>query len=274
MKDLEVYGVAAILLFFGILETIGGVYGKRSIRSRNDWLVEVVSFLQLVGIIKPLIFVVVAWLFGWLFPTQLGCFSDLSLWVAIPWVLLLDDVMQYWYHRSAHNWSWLWKLHRPHHAAREMGVLVSYRNANLFFLLMPNIYWLAIATQLGMVEAVALSIIAKQLVVTAAHSQTKWDQYLYRYKWLHPLAWIIERVISTPSTHFAHHGRSNKDGVSNPNGNFSNMFFLWDMLFGTAQITRSYPTEFGIEDDPDDPWYSHLLYPLVKSPKKESELAE
>jgi sterol desaturase/sphingolipid hydroxylase (fatty acid hydroxylase superfamily) len=90
---------------------------------------------------------------------------------------------------------------------------------------------------------------------------------------LHPIAWVIERVISTPATHFAHHGKTSDDGISNPDGNFSNMFFLWDVIFGTARITRKYPTEYGIPNDPDDDWKSHLYYPFIKSNKTDSEIA-
>ena len=274
MNHLDVYGIGAIITFFWVIELIMGVYGKRSIRSKTDWWLEMVSFWSLIGLIKPLIFLVSSFLLVKLLPIWQGHFSDLTLWLAIPFVILVDDVQQYWYHRKAHDWPWLWKLHRPHHVAREMGVFAAYRNASLYYFLMPNIYWLAIAVHLGMTDAVAISIVFKQLVVTGSHSHTKWDQYLYRYKILSPLAWIIERAISTPSTHFAHHGMSEKDGVSNPNGNFSNTFFIWDIIFGTAQINRKYPSQFGIENDPEDSWYSQLFYPLVKSNKEGSELAE
>ena len=274
MNHLDVYGIGAIITFFWVIELIMGVYGKRSIRSKTDWWLEMVSFWSLIGLIKPLIFLVSSFLLVKLLPIWQGHFSDLTLWLAIPFVILVDDVQQYWYHRKAHDWPWLWKLHRPHHVAREMGVFAAYRNASLYYFLMPNIYWLAIAVHLGMTDAVAISIVFKQLVVTGSHSPTKWDQYLYRYKILSPLAWIIERAISTPSTHFAHHGMSEKDGVSNPNGNFSNTFFIWDIIFGTAQINRKYPSQFGIENDPEDSWYSQLFYPLVKSNKEGSELSE
>jgi len=63
-------------------------------------------------------------------------------------------------------------------------------------------------------------------------------------------------------------------GVSNPNGNFSNMFFIWDVIFGTALITRKYPDDFGIPDDPDDSWQSHLYYPFIKSVKTSSEISK
>ena len=74
MNNPEVYGVAGIILFFGVLEALGGLYGKKSIRTKDDWLVEMLSFIQLVGIIKPLIFLGVAWLFSRILPEQTGRF--------------------------------------------------------------------------------------------------------------------------------------------------------------------------------------------------------
>ena len=154
-----------------------------------------------------------------------------------------------------------------------MGVLVSYRNAIMYYMLMPNIWWLAMVTYFGLYQEMILAIILKQIIVTGAHSEARWDSFLYKYKFLHPITWVIERVISTPATHFAHHGKTADDGISNPNGNFSNMFFLWDVIFGTARITRKYPSVYGIPDDPDDDWKSHLYYPFIKSNKADSEIA-
>ena len=197
----------------------------------------------------------------------------MTLWASALFVLVGDDLLQYWYHRKAHEWPWLWKLHRPHHSSREMGVLVSYRNAVLYYVLMPNIWWLGMATYFGLYREMIIAIILKQLIVTGAHSEARWDAFLYKYKILSPFAWVIERFLSTPATHFAHHGKSPEDGISNPNGNYSNMFFLWDVIFGTARITRKYPKEYGIPDDPDDNWKSHLYYPFIKSDKSGSEIA-
>ena len=198
----------------------------------------------------------------------------MTLWASALFVLVGDDLLQYWYHRKAHEWPWLWKLHRPHHSSREMGVLVSYRNAVLYYVLMPNIWWLGMATYFGLYREMIIAIILKQLIVTGAHSEARWDAFLYKYKILSPLAWVIERFLSTPATHFAHHGKSPEDGISNPNGNYSNMFFLWDVIFRTARITRKYPQVYGIPDDPDDSWRSHLYYPFVKSDKTGSEIAQ
>lgn len=273
IKYIDVYSVLSILIVFGLIESLGGLYGKNSIRSRNDWYVELFSTFHLFVLIKPIIFFSMTYLLINFLPQYRNIFSDATFWITSVVVIFGDDFLQYWYHRKAHKWSWLWKLHRPHHSSREMGVLVSYRNAIMYYVLMPNIWWLAMVTYFGLYQQMILAIILKQIIVTGAHSEARWDSFLYNYKLLHPIAWIIERFISTPATHFAHHGQSADDGISNPNGNFSNMFFLWDVIFGTARITRKYPRVYGIPDDPDDNWKSHLYYPFIKSDKKGSEIA-
>jgi len=273
IKYIDVYAVFSILILFGLIEAFGGLYGKKSIRSKNDWYVELFSTLHLFVLIKPIIFFSTTFLLINLLPQFRNEFSDSTFWISSLVVIFGDDFLQYWYHRKAHEWSWLWKLHRPHHSSREMGVLVSYRNAIMYYILMPNIWWLAMVTYFGLYQQMILAIILKQIIVTGAHSEARWDSFLYKYKSLHPIAWVIERVISTPATHFAHHGKTSDDGISNPDGNFSNMFFLWDVIFGTARITRKYPTEYGIPNDPDDDWKSHLYYPFIKSNKTDSEIA-
>jgi len=273
VKYIDVYVVFSILILFGLIEAFGGLYGKKSKRSKNDWYVELFSTFHLFVFIKPIIFFSMTYLLINILPQYRNIFSDATFWISSLVVIFGDDFLQYWYHRKAHKWSWLWKLHRPHHSSREMGVLVSYRNAIMYYVLMPNIWWLAMVTYFGLYQEMILAIILKQIIVTGAHSEARWDSFLYRYQLLHPIAWVIERVISTPATHFAHHGKTADDGISNPNGNFSNMFFLWDIIFGTARITRKYPTVYGIPDDPDDDWKSHLYYPFVKSNKADSEIA-
>lgn len=273
IPDIEVFVVIGILFVFSTFEIIGGLL-QNTKRSKQDWLIEIACFLSLALLIKPGIFFLTH-VFGVIvFPGQEDVFSGSSLWIILPVYLLVDDLLQYWYHRMAHENPWLWKFHRVHHTAEEMGLLVSYRNAAMYFALMPNIWWIGFVLFLGGGKAVILGIMLKQLIVIGSHSTTKWDQVLYKYSFLHPVAWIVERFIITPATHFAHHGKSKKDGISDPNGNYGNMFFIWDQLFDTAIITRKYPNEFGIPDDPKDSWVSQWLYPLVKSDNPASELSD
>ncbi|MEM6765127.1 MAG: sterol desaturase family protein [Bacteroidota bacterium] len=261
----------SVLLILGIMEALGGLYFHDN-RTKNDLSIELISLIVLPVLVQPGIFLVVFFLGSQWFPAYDNSLVGLSIWWHFAAFLVLDDMMQYWWHRLSHVSPLMWKLHRPHHVVEEMGVLVTYRNAILYYALMPGIWFSAILIYLGMGYAYLIYLPIKLVVILLAHSETKWDRFLYKYKALHPLAWIIERTISTPSTHFAHHGLTAEDGVSHPNGNFGNLLFLWDVLFGTAKITRKYPTKFGAWNRINEPWYVQLMFPFVKSKDPRSEL--
>lgn len=272
VENLDVYLVLGILIFFGLLEVIAG-HLQTTKRTRSDWIQEMGGFFALSVLIKPMIVLSVMGLGQLLAPQYANLIGGWSLLLMLPFYLFPDDILQYWYHRSAHEYEWLWKLHRPHHQAEEMGFFVSYRNAALYYVLMPNIWWVGIATFLGAAPGVALGLVLKQLVIIGSHSTTKWDRLLYRFPWLSPITSVIERIIITPAFHYAHHGKSMKDGVSDPNGNYGNMFSIWDQLFGTAKFTRQFPTELGLVNDPKEKWTAAYFYPIVTSEKPESELS-
>jgi hypothetical protein len=113
----------------------------------------------------------------------------------------------------------------------------------------------------------------KSIITTLAHSSIPWDKPFYEKKWLHPIAWVLERLISTPATHHAHHADTNDDGIGHYKGNFGNMFFLWDIIFGTGIITRKYPTAYGIKHYQKEEWYAQFMWPIFKSKKAGSELS-
>lgn len=263
--------VVAFLLVFGIAEALLGAY-KNSKRTLHDYLIEVVSFPQLTVLIQPGILLLVIFIGRKLFPEMEEQFASVAYGFQFLIFILIEDLPQYWWHRLAHHSPLLWKFHVAHHASPAMGVGVVFRNAALYYLFMPNIWFASAAVFLGFGKVYIVYTVLKLLIIIGSHSELRWDSFLYRYKILSPLAWLVEHTISTPATHFAHHGISNEDGISNNNGNFGNMLFIWDQLFGTAKFTRKYPTEFGIENDPKDAWYVQLYYPFLKSKKKDSAL--
>ena len=261
----------SVLLFLGIVESLGGLYFNDK-RSRNDFSIELLSLITLPTLIQPGIFLFVLWFMGTSFPNLEDFYLTSSLWWQIASFLILDDMTQYWWHRFSHVNKKMWKLHRPHHVVEEMGVLVTYRNAVLYYAFMPGIWFSGLLIYLGMGYVYLFYLPIKLIVILLAHSETKWDKLLYRYKILCPLAWVIERTISTPSTHFAHHGLTAEDGVSHPNGNYGNLLFIWDVIFGTAKITRKYPSKFGAWNQLKEPWYVQLFFPLISSKNPKSEL--
>lgn len=180
IERFDTYAVLGILVFFGLMEVLSG-YLHRSKRTKSDWIQEFIGFFGLSVLTKPVIVLIVMSLGVAVFPHCQYVLADWSLWIMLPFYLLIDDLLQYWYHRFAHEYEWLWKLHRPHHQAEEMGFLVSYRNAALYYVIMPNIWWIAFITFLGGAKAVIIGIVLKQLVIIGSHSPTKWEQYIYKF---------------------------------------------------------------------------------------------
>ena len=143
----------------------------------------------------------------------------------------------------------------------------------IYSVLFSQLYLTAILSYLGLGLPALFVGTAKAIIVYAAHSNIAWDKPLYRYRVLHPLAWVLERIVSTPATHHAHHADTTNDGVGYYKGNFGNMLFLWDVIFGTAKITRKFPSGYGIKHYQREEWYVQFLWPLFKSKRPGSELS-
>jgi sterol desaturase/sphingolipid hydroxylase (fatty acid hydroxylase superfamily) len=254
--------VIAIYFGFGLLELFRSNLFSKPGQCRDDAIVEVVSTVLLVVVTQPLIIVAVHWLGVQFFPEYQGALAGISVWLAIPLFLVFDDMMQYWWHRTSHSVPWLYNLHRAHHNARYMSVRLVYRNNIIYYALMPNIWLSGVLVYLGLGWFYAGYLVIKTLVIIAAHCDVKWDEPLYRIAWLSPLMWVVERTISTPATHHAHHGRHGADPATHYKGNYGNLLFFWDVLFGTARITRTYPESYGVENLPDATLGQQLLWPI------------
>ena len=172
----------SVLLFLGIVESLGGLYFNDK-RSRNDFSIELLSLITLPTLIQPGIFLFVLWFMGTSFPNLEDFYLTSSLWWQIAAFLILDDMTQYWWHRFSHVNKKMWKLHRPHHVVEEMGVLVTYRNAVLYYAFMPGIWFSGLLIYLGMGYVYLFYLPIKLIVILLAHSETKWDKFLYQGEW-------------------------------------------------------------------------------------------
>ncbi|WP_328804937.1 sterol desaturase family protein [Parasphingopyxis marina] len=255
--------ILAIYLAFGLIELWRSDLFRKKEQTSADWVVELVSTVVLLFVTQPIVLLSSMGLASLLIPQYAGALAGLNVFAAILLFLVFDDMMQYWWHRAAHTFPLLYKLHRPHHNGRYMSVRLVYRNNIFYYLTMPGIWFSGVLIYLGLGWVYAGYIVVKLAVIIGAHSDVAWDKPLYRVKWLSPVMWVVERTISTPATHHAHHGRHAEDGVTNYKGNFGNLLFFWDVLFGTAKITRRYPPSFGVENLPETSLGEQLLWPLI-----------
>lgn len=264
----ELIAITGIFLLFGSLEFLRTQLFSKPEQTRDDALVEIIGSFVLLVITQPGIIIAVQYMLGAIAPQSAGALADIPLLAAIALFLVLDDMMQYFWHRLSHSVPFLYNLHRSHHNAKYMSVRLVYRNNIFYYLTMPSIWFSGALIYLGLGWVYVFYIIVKMAVIVGAHSDVAWDEPLYRIKWLSPVMWLVERTISTPATHHAHHGRHKSDGVTHYKGNFGNLLFFWDVLFGTAHITRCYPDSYGVENLAPATLGQQLAWPIFPENKE------
>ena len=244
-----------------VLEWRAGRFLFPKLSSKKDTILDVVSTIGIPVVVVPTMLFISMQLALWLAPGSEDQWAHWSPWAMVGVLLLADDLTQYGWHRLSHS-SWLYPLHRAHHSAPYLSVRVVYRNNLIYYALMPGLWLRGPLLAWGFMKVYPFYAIVKMGVIISAHSSVAWDEKLFQWKPTRPLMWVLERVISTPCTHAAHHGLHESDGVTHYRGNYGNLLFLWDVLFGTALITRKRPTEFGIEGLEPISWQQELLWPV------------
>lgn len=261
----EILILMGIFAVFALAEALRTGLLKKPGQRPKDVAVELMGSVVLLALTQPLVLLCAGLLMATVFPGLQNSLAGTALWMQVGLLLIFDDMAQYWWHRLSHTVPWLYKLHRPHHDAPYMSVRIVYRNNIFYYALMPSLWFSGALIYLGLGPVYAVYLVVKLTVIYGAHSDVRWDAPLYKKPWLSPLMWVVERTISTPATHAAHHGRHLSDGLTHYKGNFGNLLFFWDVLFGTAKITRGYPPAFGVENLPEVGVGEQLLWPLVPS---------
>lgn len=144
---------------------------------------------------------------------------------------IIIDFNGYWIHRWSHEINLFWNLHVIHHSSEEFNLACALRQSisaffNLFtILLLP-------AALLGIPEQVIATIAPLQLFA----------QFWYHTRHINRMG-FLEKMLVTPSHHRVHH-------AVNPeymDKNLSQIFIVWDKLFGTFQEElKEVPPVYGI----------------------------
>ena len=266
--------IVCLILGFGLKEYTSRRYRDTVTANANDTKLELLMFLSLIAVAQPVALLGADRICAWLLPDMRGAWSGVPWWAMVGIFLVADDMTQYWWHRISHT-PLLWPLHRAHHSARYMSIRMTYRNNFFYYMLMPGLWMAGALLYLGLGAVYVPYLVVKIAVILGAHCAWRWDEPLYRVRALRPVMWLLERTISTPATHRAHHAITNTDGIGHYKGNFGNLLFVWDILFGSALITRQYPATVGLQDDVlfgEEDWKDQMFYPLSRSTREHSAL--
>ncbi|MDB3856339.1 sterol desaturase family protein [Halieaceae bacterium] len=204
------------------------------------------------------------YLIAQLWPENAGKFGYISFAIAFPAIFIFQEFAHYWVHRYAHEWRWLWKLHRTHHSAQQLNMAVLYRYNIFWVILLPQGWFGAIAIYFGQVDAYVAAVMTTFLVNLATHSNYRWDLWLRnKMPWSEPIWKVLESVVTLPDTHHAHHAYGRN---AHPNGNYAVTVFLFDVLFGTAKIPNKIQENYGLPISPRLHWAEELFWPVVRKP--------
>ena len=238
---------------------------RESHRPRQDLLFNLAAFFTQPIMTGVIVASIGATVMRGAFPAQAGGLSEVSPFLVFAIVFPLNELCHYWVHRCAHEWRWLWKLHRTHHSGMDMNATLIYRY-NLFWpLIVPQTWIGSVAMYLGQTEAFLAAALITYLVNVGTHLSFRWDLALReRFPASEPFWRLLERIITLPDAHQAHHAYGAEQ--AHPNGNYAVTIFFYDILFGTAKLPVKRQEKFGLPISPRLHWAEELLWPLVKRP--------
>ena len=144
----------------------------------------------------------------------------LSSWIQIIFGVLALDLFAYFAHVLLHK-SWFgWQFHRVHHSENAVDVTTAFRQH-------PGetvwrILWQLTAT---VVFGVPLWVVVVYLILSGLNAELEHANIRLNLR----VDWLLRLLIVTPNMHKVHHSRDQRETDSN----YSNIFSLWDRLFGT-----------------------------------------
>lgn len=130
------------------------------------------------------------------------------------------DFFYYWFHRLAHEISFLWGSHVVHHQSEEYNLTVALRQA-----------WLQGAFSWVFYLPLAVVGFSPAVFLTIASLQTLYQFWIHT-KLIGKMNPVFEYVFNTPSHHRVHHGVNPKYIDRNHGGTL----IIFDRWFGTFQV--------------------------------------
>lgn len=166
---------------------------------------------------------------------------------ALPWVaasplaaflayLVVLDFADYWRHRMQHRLEWWWSLHALHHSQRQMSFWSDNRN-HLLDDMIGSLWFAGIALAIGVPPGqFFLIVIATRMIESFSHANVR--------VWFGTLG---ERLLVSPRYHRRHHAIGFGHEGPSRGCNFAVLLPVWDVIFRTADFTRSFDAT-GIRD--------------------------
>ncbi len=141
------------------------------------------------------------------------------VWLAVVVAFVTVDFAGYWVHRMNHRINVFWNRHVIHHSSEEYNLSCALRQS-----ISDNI-------QFGAIFLIPAALLGVPPVLFAVISPIQlFMQFWYHTQLIDKMGWL-EKILVTPSHHRVHHA-INKEYIDK---NYSQIFIIWDKLFGSFQ---------------------------------------
>lgn len=159
---------------------------------------------------------------AWSLDHRIGVFfiAGISGWAAFGLGMLALDAFGYFAHVAMHQCETGWRIHRVHHSEPQVDVTTAFRQHPAETLIRIGFQVAAIV-----LFGIPIWVAVLYLAVSAMNAQLEHANFRVPEK----LDRILRAVIVTPNMHKLHHSREKRE----TNSNYSNIFSIWDRIFGT-----------------------------------------
>ena len=141
------------------------------------------------------------------------------VWLAVIIAFIVEDFAGYWLHRMNHRVNVFWNRHIIHHSSEEFNLSSALRQS-----ISDTVKFKAVF----IIPAAMLGIPAHIFAVVGPIHL--FMQFWYHTRLIDKMGWF-EKIIVTPSHHRVHHA-INPEYIDK---NYSQIFIVWDKLFGSFQ---------------------------------------
>lgn len=232
--DMETYGkilliAMPIFLMLVFLEKwYGWKTGKDTVR-----IMDMISSLSsgVTNVTKDVLGLSIAIIsYSWMYDNLALIHIQENIWVYIIAFLALD-FSGYCIHRIQHTTNIFWNAHIIHHSSEEFNLACALRQSiSVFFRIFT--FFLLPAALLGVPGNVIAVVAPLHLFI----------QFWYHTQLIGKMG-FLEKIIVTPSHHRVHHA-INPEYIDK---NYSQVFIIWDKMFGTFQEEQDHiPPVYGI----------------------------
>lgn len=156
--------------------------------------------------------------YDWL-ESRIGLVDIRATWLVYTLAFIGLDFAGYWVHRISHHVNYFWNTHIVHHSSEEFNLGCALRQS------ISSIFGI---TVFFLVPIAVLGVPGE--VVAVAAPLHLFAQYWYHTRLIGKMG-VLEHLIVTPSHHRVHHA-INTEYLDK---NLSQIFIVWDKIFGTFQ---------------------------------------